>query len=227
MTARLLASNLLKARTRRKIKQEGLSLTVGCSRSYISKLEQGLILPSAALALKLEKALGVKSGLFVKVLAVIKRRETLLRDQARRAVRDARVGQSESLRNDYVLVPLYAATRTWTDDIDKYIAIPKTEMDGHKLFCLRVHDDSMDGAGIRKGNVILVEAKDAKDGDICVYCVGKICFIRRCRKNKNGLRMSPDSSSGTHAAADFGPGSRLHMKGIMKRVYLDGSKNGK
>lgn len=89
-----ISQTILKARKRLRIKQEGLGRLVGCSRSYISKLEKGNILPSPMLAIKLEKELKMKKGSLVRLIADIKAREATFK---KLAIQIARSGKARFL----------------------------------------------------------------------------------------------------------------------------------
>lgn len=86
---------ILTHRKRCQFKQDVLGPMVGCSRSYISKLEKGNILPSVPLANDLEKALKLKSGSLVKIILRIKMKEMALKNQLRKQVLAARFGQTK------------------------------------------------------------------------------------------------------------------------------------
>src|SRR5688572_12292604 len=87
MTIAAISRKLLKARKSLKMKQEVLGPLVGCSRSYISKIENGTSLPSVIIAQRFETALKMKKGELVQIIRMIKEKETALK---KRAVAEAR-----------------------------------------------------------------------------------------------------------------------------------------
>jgi transcriptional regulator with XRE-family HTH domain len=184
---------ILQARKKKKLKQEVLALQLGCSRSYISKLEKGIALPSPSLAEKLEAKLSLPKGELVRSVVQIKLRESTLKRQAVKQVRD---GQTDS-----------------------FIPIPKDGADGLKSFLLKAVDESMNKAGIRKGDILLVEMRPARNHDICVFSDGTTSNIRRYVKMDGVIRMTPESSEKKFKPAAFKP-DNIEIHGIVKGQYL-------
>lgn len=214
-----LSLNILRARKRQKLKQEVLGMLLGCSRSYISKLEKGIALPSPALAARLEEKLSLPKGELVRAVVRMKLKEAALKKQAVEAVRGGRV---KFHLDENVLVPLYASTtRAWNDGVDSYIAIPKSQIqvNGSRMFLLRAPDNSMDRAGIHKGDILLVEVRDVKNNDICVYCIGKDCFIRRYRKINGRIKMVPESMNKKNRPETYDP-FKMKIEGVVRSLYL-------
>jgi transcriptional regulator with XRE-family HTH domain len=217
----LIARIILQSRKLRRIKQEVLAPAVGCSRSYISKLEKGHVLPSLTLATNLEKALNLKDGSLVKLVRDIKKKEAELRHQTRQHVRDARKGRIKFLLSENVLIPLYITRKgIWNDQIHRYVAIPKNQLDGSQFFLYEVPDDSMDKAGIRKDDLVLVENRNPRNGEICVFCVLKKCFIRYCQRQKRSVDMIPRSSNPMHKILRYKNLDAIDLKGSVRGLYL-------
>jgi transcriptional regulator with XRE-family HTH domain len=82
MTTRAIGKQIVTARKGQQLKQQILAQIIGCTRSYVSKLEQGNTLPSSLLAAKLENALNMKKGALVSVIQQIKQKEITLKKQA-------------------------------------------------------------------------------------------------------------------------------------------------
>jgi SOS-response transcriptional repressor LexA len=217
----LIAQIILQSRKLRRIKQEVLGPAVGCSRSYISKLEKGGVLPSIDLATNLEKALNLSPDSLVKLVRDIKLKEAALRAQNRQNLQATRKGKVSFLLSENVLIPLYVtAAGIWNDQIHRYIAIPKNEISSGKYFFFKVPDDAMDKAGIRKGDLMLVENRKAKSGEICVFCVLKKCFVRHCEKTRHGVSMIAHSTNSEYKSLRFPSMSVIDLKGVIKGQYL-------
>ena len=88
-SALYLSDKISGARKRLKIKQEFLAGLLGCSRSYVSKLESGRVIPSVPFAEKLERALALRLGALTSVVRAIRLNEAALK---RLAVDHARGG---------------------------------------------------------------------------------------------------------------------------------------
>src|SRR5262245_50037643 len=84
-----LSKMIYRARKERGLKQEALGHQVGCSGSYITKIERGQAVPSPVMASKLEEALGLKGGALSKAVNDIRTREEAFK---REAVHKARFG---------------------------------------------------------------------------------------------------------------------------------------
>ena len=61
-------------------------------------------------------------------------------------------------------------------------------------FVVRVAGDSMTGAGIRDGDLLVVDrAREAKSGAIVVAVVDGELTVKRLRLGKNGIRLEPEN----------------------------------
>ena len=205
-------------RKRRGLKQETLGQMVGCTGSYITKVEKGTVIPSPILAMKLEKALRFKKGILTKSILEIRIREVNLK---RQALANARLGNGYSAIEIDMQVPFYAAVNhKWTEDLERYIAIPKKELNGHKNFLIRAQDDCNNLAGINKGDILFAEIRQAKDGEYSIFCIGSNYFIKRYHNSKGITKMSPNSSNGDHKTTSHKHDRGIVWKGVVIVIYL-------
>jgi repressor LexA len=66
---------------------------------------------------------------------------------------------------------------------------------GRQLFALRVHGDSMTGAGILDGDlVIAAQQEDAQEGDIVVALVDDEATVKRLHRRRDGaVELRPEN----------------------------------
>ncbi len=97
-----------------------------------------------------------------------------------------------------VLVPLLGQVPagrldTAVEDVEGYVPARKRR-GGARLFALRVRGDSMTGAGILDGDVVLVRRQaTAESGDIVVAMVGDEATVKRLRVKGRRIELRPEN----------------------------------
>lgn len=72
--------------------------------------------------------------------------------------------------------------------------VPADMARGHDVFLLRVRGDSMSGAGILDGDLVLVRRQDwASPGDIVVALIGEEATVKRFQREGEAVRLEPAS----------------------------------
>ncbi len=72
--------------------------------------------------------------------------------------------------------------------------LPVRARAGAEMFALRVRGDSMVGAGILPGDIVIVRRQDtAESGDIVVALVGDEATVKRLRVDKDGITLLPEN----------------------------------
>lgn len=104
-------------------------------------------------------------------LRLIEKKWYLQRDVGKpRSIRVAR--RANNRRTDMVLVPLLGRVPAGepcsaVEEVDEILPLPRSEFRGEKLFALRVHGESMIGAGIFDGDLAVLDSEgDPANGDI-------------------------------------------------------------
>ena len=79
-----------------------------------------------------------------------------------------------------------------TEEIEDYLTV---EARGEaNLFALRVQGDSMIGAGILAGDLVIVRRQeDADDGDIVVALIDEEATVKRLRKQRDEVALLPEN----------------------------------
>jgi repressor LexA len=80
------------------------------------------------------------------------------------------------------------------------------------LFLLRVRGDSMTGAGIHDGDLVLVRSQPAvEDGEIAAVVIGEEATVKRVRLGRGGLRLEP--ANPRYAPATVDPEDEVRIAG--------------
>lgn len=80
------------------------------------------------------------------------------------------------------------------EDIEAEIPLPRAYYRGRDLFALRVRGDSMIDAGIRDGDIAIVEKRpDAKSGQIAAVIVGDDATLKRVFHSASEVRLHAEN----------------------------------
>ena len=91
------------------------------------------------------------------------------------------------------------------ENLEGYVAMADFFGRGGGLFLLRVRGDSMEGAGIRDGDVAAVQSEgEVKNGDIAVVVVSGEATVKRFFRKGNKLRLEPENPACETIEADAG-----------------------
>ena len=104
---------------------------------------------------------------------------------------------------DGVVVPVLgkvaAGAPTLADEhVEDYLTVPTSFAPGAELFALKVQGDSMVGAGILDGDVVVVQSRsDAGSGDIVVVLLPgpaePEATVKRLRRERNRVMLVPEN----------------------------------
>ena len=148
------------------------------------------------------EAVGLTSSSSVHAqLATLERRGLLRKDPTKPRA----MSLSDSPRAEGVVVPLVgriaAGTPVLADEhVEDHLVVPMGFAGDAQHFALTVHGDSMEGAGILDGDVVVVRAQaTAGDGDIvAVLLPGPAedeATVKRLRKRKGRVMLVPENPS--------------------------------
>jgi len=109
---------------------------------------------------------------------------------------------------------------TAVEDLEGYLPVPADRSSGD-LFGLRVRGESMTGAGILPGDVVVVRRQSRADsGDIVVALVGDEATVKRLRLRGNRVELHP-ANPHFEPIVPLAGELRLLGKVIEVRRYLD------
>jgi repressor LexA len=108
-----------------------------------------------------------------------------------------------------------------TEDLEGYLPI-RSRRTADDLFGLRVRGESMTGAGILPGDIVVVRRQPAADsGDIVVALIGGEVTVKRLRIRRNRVELHPENPDFEPIIPDPGELTLLG-KVIEVRRYLEG-----
>ena len=108
-----------------------------------------------------------------------------------------------------------------TEDLEGYLPI-QGHRSGDDLFGLRVRGESMTGAGILPGDIVVVRRQPAADsGDIVVALIGGEATVKRLRIRRNRVELHPENPAFEPIIPDPADLTLLG-KVIEVRRYLEG-----
>lgn len=85
------------------------------------------------------------------------------------------------------------ALSTAVEDLEGYLPM-QTRVPPAQLFALRVQGESMTGAGILPGDLVIVRRQPtAKTGDIVVALVGEEATVKRLRLSRRKIELHPEN----------------------------------
>jgi repressor LexA len=82
------------------------------------------------------------------------------------------------------------------ENIEDYVSVPEAAGGDDGAYLLRIRGDSMTGAGILEGDLVVVRPQDtAKDGDIVVALLGEEATVKRFFRESDHVRLQPENDS--------------------------------
>jgi repressor LexA len=80
------------------------------------------------------------------------------------------------------------------ENIEDYVPLPRDMAGGEGIFLLSVRGESMIGAGIHDGDLIIVRPQASADnGDIVVALLDDEAKVKRYYREKKGVRLQPEN----------------------------------
>jgi DNA polymerase V len=117
--------------------------------------------------------------------------------------------------------PISAGSPSFGDDhVADYLSIQDLIEHPEDSFLLRVAGDSMIGANIHSGNLLLVDgAVEPKDGDIVVAAIDSELTVKRLKSGKTGTVLLADNPN--YKSLFIGKDADFHVWGVVKKVLQD------
>ena len=82
------------------------------------------------------------------------------------------------------------------ENIEDYLMLPQSLVGLDELFCLRVQGESMIGAGIFDGDILVVRRQEtAENGEIVVALVEDEATVKRFYKENGHFRLQPENDA--------------------------------
>lgn len=106
-----------------------------------------------------------------------------------------------AMRRELVQIPLVGTVAAGqpllaTENIESYFPIPAEYVNGSEMFMLKVKGDSMTGAGIFDGDLVIVARTDhARNGDCVVALVDDSATVKTFYKENGYVRLQPENDA--------------------------------
>lgn len=151
---------------------------------------------------ELGERLGLKSTATVHShLKTLERKGYLERSAQKSRAFNVREGVGGSRLSLSVMVPVVGTVRAGVpilavENIDEFVPLPRSFVSSENVFMLRVQGDSMIGAGIFDGDMVVVKQQDAaENGDIVVALIDDEATVKTFYKEKDHIRLQPENTS--------------------------------
>lgn len=173
---------------------EELGNRIGVGKSTVRKYENALIRISHERVEDIANALGIDTALLY----------------------------GDEIQEDVIDVPLYGAISCGKglvvyEQPEEYVASPRQWVDGGIYFYLIAKGDSMIGAKIHEGDLLLIKKQDDVDnGAIGAVVIDDECVLKRIYKNDNTFTLVSENPN--YAPVVFDPSTDKNIKIIGKLV---------
>jgi repressor LexA len=80
------------------------------------------------------------------------------------------------------------------ENIEEFVPLPRSFVRSENVFMLQVEGDSMIGAGIHDGDLVLVRQQETADnGDIVVALIDDEATVKTFYKEEGAIRLQPEN----------------------------------
>ncbi len=221
-TQRELGQKLKQLREKHDLKQEGLGKKAHCAGVTVSRFESGERLMSLNYAMEFDNIFGT-GQMFFNSVSVIRRKEKSFKQTASEAARN---GSPSPIMGNKVPIPVLSAVpgvknRWRNDDVERTIDFPDTEIQGRSMYCLKAKSDSMDRAGIRKDDVVLIDpTTHPKNDEIVLFGEGTDYQFLRYFKNEGQVSLVPESTQGGTLPLTLTKKNERKIRGVVEGVWF-------
>ena len=102
------------------------------------------------------------------------------------------------------------------ENVEARIPVPTELWRGNQLFALRVHGDSMMGAGIFDGDIAIVNAQPvAANGEIAAVVIGDDITLKRFFRSVEGIRLHAENSNYSDLLFDRSDSGAIRIAGVL------------
>jgi repressor LexA len=102
------------------------------------------------------------------------------------------------------------------EDTEAVLTLPAQMFHGSQLFALRVHGDSMKGAGILNGDIAVLDAiPEAKDGQIAAVLIEDEATLKRVYRRPQGLLLKAENPTVRDIEIPAGEAEQVHVSGVL------------
>lgn len=188
--AKYVGKQIKKFRLKKGMTQKELGFQLGVKHNTISSYESGINEPDQNVLFAIAKALNISvDDLFPPI-------NEGSRSNSESFVAEAKTEYSV---NGLVMVPIIGRISCGNgllayEDIEGYEPVPKEWLNGGDHFFLRANGDSMVGARIHAGDLLLIRKQpDVDDGDIAAVLIGEEAVLKRVYRNNGQLILQSEN----------------------------------
>lgn len=122
----------------------------------------------------------------------------------------------EEVQDDVVEVPLYGSISCGNGSViyeerEGYITSPKSWVEGGIYFYLTAKGDSMIGAKIHEGDLLLIKKQEfVENGEIAAVVIDDECLLKRVYKNKNTFTLISENPD--YPPINYNPTEDRHIR---------------
>ena len=156
--------------------------------------EQNGLIPSMA---EIADAIGLSAGTVCKYVAHMRKAGILTSNGGSRTLSTRKAQASQG---DYVMVPVLGSISCGVPKladahVEEYVKLPTKLFGDGDLYFMPAHGDAMTGAGIKEGDLLVVERRDeAEYNQIVVVEITGEVTVRRYRPQPDGtVRLHPEN----------------------------------
>lgn len=209
------------ARARAGLKQDDLARQVGCTGAYVTMLEKGRSLPSPQMAIKLERALRLRSGALLRRVLALRLQDSAALARAVESAEETPPASRETTRVPLLDAGPASPSAIPSAEAEEWIELPKAVVRGRRMYLLRVTSDGMDRAGLGDGDLVLVDAEAApRHGEIVVTRVKRDTLIRRFLRSDSKVTLMPQSTNPALKPLLIRRPAEAALRGVVEAIYL-------
>lgn len=201
-------------RNLRNMTQKELGVLVGVEHNTISSYETGINRPGEDTLFAIAQALNVGiDDLFPPV------KDSLILNTNKAKKKIGLYGVSS-----LVMLPVVGRISCGSgiiayEDIESYEPIPKEWVKGGKYFCLRAKGDSMTGARIHEGDLLLIrEQPEVENGEIAVVLIGDEAVLKRLYRSDDQIVLQ---SENPNYPPIFSLPAEVRVVGKLKKIVIN------
>lgn len=113
-----------------------------------------------------------------------------------------------------------AGVPIWAEqNFEESLSLPPALFGGGQLFALHVHGDSMTGAGIKNGDIAIIQRRDCVDnGEIAAVLVEQEATLKRVYLSSKSIVLKSENHAFKDIKYDKGKTDHVHILGLYRGI---------
>jgi repressor LexA len=119
-----------------------------------------------------------------------------------------------------LLGSIAAGVPIWAEqNFEEHLPLPTTLFGGGQLFALHVRGDSMTGAGIKNGDIAIIQRRDCVDnGEIAAVLVEQEATLKRVCLSSKSIILKSENHAFKDIKYDKGKTDHVHILGLYRGI---------